>query len=72
MKSDKEKIIEQVKTAFREYLITGGAGVGIPKKAVDAYWEIFNKSLGWRLDNLYGEKQKKENKWQEVETPISR
>ena len=59
MQLTKEQILEQTKTAFREYLITGGAGVRIPKAAVDAYWDIFYKSLGWRLDNLYGEKQKK-------------
>ena len=54
----KSDLMQEIRLAFREYLITGGAGVGIPKKAVDAYWEIFNRSLEWRIDKLYDQMSK--------------
>ena len=54
----KSDLMQEIRLAFREYLITGGAGVGIPKKAVDAYWEIFNGSLEWRIDKLYDQMSK--------------
>lgn len=36
----------QIKGAFTEYMLTT---FRIPKGAVDAYWEIFYKSLKWRI-----------------------
>ena len=47
------QIENQIKAAFTEYLVTGRVGIRVPKKAVDAYWEIFKKSLDWRLDEAY-------------------
>ena len=56
----KSDFMREVYNAFREFMITGGSGVGIPKKAVDAYWERFNKGLEWRLDKLYDKMSKGE------------
>nr|BDD48023.1 hypothetical protein 2 [Gammaproteobacteria bacterium] len=53
---NREKLEETIKHALAEVLITGGFGVKIPKKAVDIYWEIFNKSFGWRLDQFLNHK----------------
>ena len=69
MKPTKEQTIEVVRSALRECLLTGKFGFAIPRKAFDAYWEIFNKSLEWRLDKVYGKEKKPVVEWKEVPRP---
>ena len=70
MQPNKEQIFEVVRQALLEFMLTGKAGIRIPRAAFPAYWDIFYKSLGWRLDNLYGEKIKKAVGWTSTEAPL--
>jgi len=66
---NKDQITEVVRQAFYEFMITGKAGVSIPKKAFPSYWEIFLKSFEWRLDRLSGKEDKPVISWKPVPVP---
>ena len=54
MKKFKEKVIEQIYHSFREYVVVKGImGMKASKAMVDPLWEGFEKSLEWRIDNVF-------------------